>query len=73
MEVTKKDLRVVWGAVTNARNTLCVLAWDDYPNGQFCGDNELERIFYELNDICIKLTDKIDRMDEKEIQISGGE
>lgn len=63
-----KKLEVIQGIIRTAKDTIITLAWDNYPYGN-AQDKDLEKIFYDLNSMCIVLTDKIDQMSQKEAQV----
>lgn len=54
----KKRLEAIYGAVWHAEETVEVLACENYPYTPF-EDDDLRKMFYDLNDMCILLSQKI--------------
>lgn len=60
--MTKKQLVVIQRNIRNAKETIEELACENYPFTEFC-DPDLEKMFYDLNIMCITLGNKIDSID----------
>lgn len=56
--MTVKELRVIYDAIWNAKSAIENLACENYPRTPFV-DNDLNDMFYTLNDMNIKLTAKM--------------
>lgn len=54
----EKRLEAIQGAVRHARDTISVLACENWPATPV-EDNDLSKMFYALNDMCILLSQKI--------------
>lgn len=61
----KKSLEIIQVVVRHARDTISTLACEHYPVTPFSDDN-LGKMFYDLNDMCIAISKKIDALDGKE-------
>lgn len=58
--MTKKELNVILNSVRHAQNNIEVLGFENYPYGM-AEDEDIRKMYYELNDMCILLTAKINR------------
>ena len=58
--MTKKELNVILHGVRHARNNIDVLGFENYPYGM-TEDKDIQKMYYELNDMCILLSAKIKR------------
>lgn len=56
--MTKKELTVILNGVRHARNSIDVLGFENYPYGM-AEDEDIRKMYYELNDMCILLVKKI--------------
>lgn len=54
----EKRLEAIQGAVRHARDTIKVLASENYPDAPV-EDGDLRKMFYSLNEMCILLSRKI--------------
>lgn len=54
----EKRLEAIQGAVRHARDTIKVLASENYPDTPV-EDDDLRKMFYSLNEMCILLSQKI--------------
>lgn len=54
----EKRLEAIYGAVRHAKETVEVLACENFPYTNF-EDDDLRKMFYDLNDMCILLSQKI--------------
>lgn len=63
--MTKKELSIILDILRMTKSTIINLDWDAYPEGD-PQDKDLKKIFYDLNSMCIVLTDKIDQISQKE-------
>ena len=57
--MTKKELQVIWSALTHAQEVIEDLACENYPWTAF-EDPELSDMFYRLNDMCITVNRKME-------------
>lgn len=58
IDVTKNELFVLLNAITNAQTVIQHLGTENYPYTSF-DDPDFKEMFYMLNDMCIKLHQKI--------------
>lgn len=58
--MTKKELNVILNSVRHAQNNIEVLAFENYPYGM-AEDEDIRKMYYELNDMCLLLDKKIKR------------
>jgi hypothetical protein len=58
--MTKKELSVILNSIRNAQNNIEVLGFENYPYGM-AEDEDIRKMYYELNDMCILLNKKIKR------------
>ena len=56
--MTKKELNVIFNSVRHAQNNIEVLGFENYPYGM-AEDKDIRKMYYELNDMCILLNEKI--------------
>lgn len=49
--MTKKELSVILNSIRNAQNNIEVLGFEE--------DEDIRKMYYELNDMCILLNEKI--------------
>lgn len=56
--MTKKELSVILNSIRNAQNNIEVLGFENYPYGM-AEDKDIQKMYYELNDMCILLNEKI--------------
>lgn len=63
--MTIKELKQIRNSLYNARDTVEILATENYPFTDF-EDEEIRDIFYNLNEMAITITNKIDNMKNKE-------
>lgn len=56
--MTKKELSVILNSIRNAQNNIEALGFENYPYGM-AEDEDIRKMYYELNDMCILLTAKI--------------
>lgn len=56
--MTKKELNVILNSVRHAQNNIEVLGFENYPYGM-AEDEDIRKMYYELNDMCILLNEKI--------------
>lgn len=56
--MNKKELTVILNSVRHARNNIDVLGFENYPYGM-TKDKDIQKMYYELNDMCILLSTKI--------------
>lgn len=61
----KKSLEIIQDAIWHVKNTISTLACEHYPVTPF-SDDDLGKMFYDLNDMCIAISKKIDALDGKE-------
>jgi hypothetical protein len=59
--MTAKQLQVIHEVLWAAKETIQLLACDDYPYGEF-KDEELCKMYFTLNEMCIKVTNKQARL-----------
>lgn len=59
----KKSLEVIQNAIWHVKDTISTLACEDYPVTPFV-DDDLREMYYGLNDMSIKLTEKIKALEE---------
>ena len=59
----KKKLKAVYVALLNARDTIEILFCENYPYTDF-EDEDLCKMFYELNNMAIEIRNKIDNRKE---------
>lgn len=59
--MTKKELKVIRSCISAAQDAIEHLATENYPYTDFC-DEDLSDIFYQLNSMCILLTDKMEEL-----------
>lgn len=57
--MTKKELSVILNSVRHAQNNIEVLGFENYPYGM-AEDEDIRKMYYELNDMCILLSAKIE-------------
>ena len=57
--MTKKELNVIWKALSHAQEVIEDLACENYPWTPF-EDPELSDMFYRLNDMCITVNRKME-------------
>lgn len=65
MNITTKEMKVILLAVRSAKESISTLACENYPYGKF-EDAEFRKMFYELNDMCIAIGEKIDAAEAAE-------
>lgn len=58
--MTKKELTVILNSVCHAQNNIEVLGFENYPYGM-AEDEDIRKMYYELNDMCILLGEKIEK------------
>ena len=58
--MTKKELNVILNSVRHAQNNIEVLGFENYPYGM-TKDEDIRKMYYELNDMCLLLDKKIKR------------
>lgn len=58
--MTKKELTVILNSVRHAQNNIEVFGFENYPYGMV-EDEDIRKMYYELNDMCILLSAKIKR------------
>ena len=56
--MTKKELSVILNSIRNAQNNIEVFGFENYPYGM-TEDEDIRKMYYELNDMCILLGKKI--------------
>ena len=56
--MTKKGLTVILNSVRHTQNNIEVLGFENYPYGMD-EDEDIRKMYYELNDMCILLDRKI--------------
>lgn len=56
--MNKKELTVILNSIRNAQNNIEVLGFENYPYGM-AEDEDIRKMYYELNDMCILLSAKI--------------
>ena len=61
----KKYLEAIQGAVRHARDIISVFSSEDYPN-TLAEDDDIGKLFYDLNRMCITLSKKIDGLEVAE-------
>ncbi len=61
----KKSLEIIRDAIWHVKNTISTLACEHYPVTPF-SDDDLGKMFYDLNDMYIAISKKIDALDGKE-------
>lgn len=57
--MTIKELKSIRSAIRHAKQLIQELACEDYPFTEF-EDKDLSDMFYELNDMCVAFTAKIE-------------
>ena len=63
MEIRK--LKTILAALRNARDTIEMLATENFPYTDF-EDEEIGKMFYELNKMAITMSNKIDNLADME-------
>lgn len=61
--MTKKELTVILNSVRHAQNNIEVLGFENYPYGM-AEDEDIRKMYYELNDMCILLGEKIQKTND---------
>ena len=61
--MTKKELRLIRGSITNAMNAIELLACDNYPYTGF-NDDDFRKMYYQLNGMCLKICEKMENLAE---------
>lgn len=56
--MTKKELTAILNSVRHAQNNIEVFGFENYPYGMV-KDEDIRKMYYELNDMCILLGKKI--------------
>ncbi len=56
--MTKKELTVILNSVRHAQNNIEVFGFENYPYGM-TDDEDIRKMYYKLNDMCILLGKKI--------------
>lgn len=56
--MNKKELTVILNSVRHALNNIDVLGFENCPYGMI-KDKDIQKMYYELNDMCILLSTKI--------------
>lgn len=58
--MTKKELSVILNSIRNVQNNIEALGFENYPYGM-AKDEDIRKMYYELNGMCILLSAKIKR------------
>ncbi len=56
--MNKKELTVILNSVRHAQNNIEVFGFENYPYGM-AEDEDIRKMYYDLNDMCILLGEKI--------------
>lgn len=65
--MTVKELKVIHEALWAACRIVENLACENYPHTEF-EDDDFRRMFYELNDMCIMVSNKEEELQERKEQ-----
>ena len=62
-----RKLKTILAALRNARETIELLATENFPYTDF-EDEEIRKMFYELNNMAIAMSNKIDVLEKTEVK-----